>query len=55
MREATEAYGANQSASIARSSLSSAGPTLKARGRISARSCSHYYDDDGKLIHTGRV
>ena len=40
MRQATEAYGANQSALIARSSLSSAGPTLKARGRISALSCS---------------
>ena len=37
---ATEVYGANPSASIARSSLSSAGPTLKARGPISARSCS---------------
>jgi hypothetical protein len=31
-----------------------AGPTRKARARISARSCG-YYTDDGKLIYAGRV
>jgi hypothetical protein len=53
MHEATEAYGADQDASIVRSSLLSAGPTLKVRGPILAR--SFYYDDDGKLIYAGRV
>jgi ATP-dependent DNA ligase len=38
--QATEGYGANRSASTARSSLSLAGPTSKGRGLISARSCS---------------
>ena len=32
MHEATEAYGADQNASIVRSSLLSVGPTLKVRG-----------------------
>jgi bifunctional non-homologous end joining protein LigD len=41
MRQAIETYGANQSASIARSSLSSAGPTLKVRGPISALLLGH--------------
>ena len=40
MHEATEAYGADQNASIVRSLLLSVGPTLKVRGPISARSFS---------------
>ena len=39
MRPETEGYGASPNASIARNSLSSAGPTPKDRGPISAHSC----------------
>jgi hypothetical protein len=40
MRKATEAYRANQNTSVVRSSLLSAGPTLKVHGLIFARSFS---------------
>jgi ATP-dependent DNA ligase len=54
MRQATEADGANQSASLARSSLSSAGPTR----RLAAPSrplLLGYHDHDDKLINADRV
>ena len=48
MRQETAAYGAKPNGSTAKSSPSSAGPTRKERGRISARCC-------WATIYAGRV
>ena len=46
---------ASPNASIGRNSLSSAGPSRKDRGPISARFLLGFYTDDGRLIYAGRV
>jgi len=55
MHQATEVYVANQSTSIARSSLSSAEPTLKGSRPHLGTLLLGYYDDHGKLIYADRV
>jgi len=54
-RPAIAGFGARSNASTARNSSSSAGPSRKEGGLISAPCCSGYYDPDGRLIYAGRV